>query len=95
MMKNSSYNNNNNISTEFLANGKRKQSLGRGNRLSWLIRAPVCFLKNVDSVSLAQTSGSRGQFHQPTGAKRKCTATQCLVQHDAVQIHQQNCTQLY
>ena len=36
-----------------------------------------------------------GQFHQPTGVKRKCAGAQHLAQKDAVQFHQQNCAQLY
>ena len=44
---------------------------------------------------------SQGQFHQPTGAKHKCTGaqymaqTRYLAQKDAIQFHQQNCNQLY
>ena len=37
----------------------------------------------------------RGQFHQPTGVKRKCAGAQHLAHKDSVQFHQQNCAQLY
>ena len=46
-------------------------------------------------IPFGHTIPIRGQFHQPTGVKRKCAGAQHLAQKDAVQFHQQNCAQLY
>jgi hypothetical protein len=36
-----------------------------------------------------------GKFHQPCGAKRKCTGGHSLAPVGAIQFHQQNCAQLH
>ena len=48
----------------------------------------------IDGLEL-NPAGTWGQFHQPTGIKRKCAGAQHLTQKDAVQFHQLNCAQLY
>ncbi len=54
-----------------------------------VVTALLCIL------TLTLPMGKVGQFHQPYGAKRKCTSRHSLAPVNTVQFHQQNYTQLH